>query len=109
MTNNKLHYTEYRKVASVFHTIKSWAPLFSVILILSGAVSSAVVYLAKTEARELIKQEMEGPLSVLHDKVDEQQKKIEEIEMQSSSNGGKLDMLITLMTKQNEMLKQRGN
>jgi hypothetical protein len=87
--------------------VKTWWPVVTAIIVISGLMSSALSYYAKVEAKELIKAEMTGAF----DKIIEQQQKLEneinQMHMNQIESKTKVDLMLDLMQKNNKLLDQQ--
>jgi response regulator of citrate/malate metabolism len=91
-------------MSNILDAIKTWWPLVTVILTISTTLSTGLIYYAKAETRTLIKDELTAPLDSVREQIDETQDKLHDLQQQNSASQAKIDLMIQMMMKQNQVL-----
>jgi hypothetical protein len=88
----------------VIGIVKTWWPMVTVVLTVAGILSTSLIYYAKAETRALIQAELLSPMDGVKKQIIEQQDKLEDLEKQNSASQAKIDLMIQMMMKQNQVL-----
>jgi len=88
----------------IITTLKEWLPFYTVFVTTFTLISTGLIYYAKAETRDLIKIELASPLDNVRKQIDETQDKLHNLQQQNSASQAKIDLMIQMMMKQNQVL-----
>jgi hypothetical protein len=87
--------------------VKDWWPVMTVIIVVSGVFSSSISYYARAETKEMIKAELLIPIGEFNKKTEDLNKQLNEMSKEQIKNQTKIDLLLDLMQKNNNLLNSQ--
>ena len=81
--------------------------MISAVLVISGFVSAAVGYYAKTETRKMVKAELIEPLKDFSKQTNSLQNQMRNIEINQIDTDARLKLLLDLMKQNNNLLRDQ--
>ena len=78
--------------------------MFTALVFISGIMYSGISYYARAEAKEMIKAELAQPLKEMNEVTEKLNSQLDSIQKQQIQNETKIQMMIELMQKNNNLI-----